>query len=502
MNFRSLKLIGLLGTSAFALSACSIASGYSKAEQDIVTSMDTSKYQPSSRQVRDNIETQDNFAQAAFWSREYQINPADLEASIKLASAVRKMGNAPKAVEITQTTRALHPDDPYLAAEYAAALIATERGSEAISTLDSALRAAPGYARLWSLKGAALDQMENYDLARRHYARALQITPKDPNIMTNMGLSYALAGDPKQAEAWLRQAAAMPGAGANTRQNLDLIMQLQGKSPTHMRQSEQPTHQQFESRPRRQQRAPQNGENAYNGLRQAPTAQPNARQPNQQRMQSYTPQGYANQPRQQQQSYVPPQNSRGYRQPVQQQRAPQTYQKPQQNYQPQGSYTPPSREQSRSTHSATQQYGSPAALGHRSNVTVVGNQAGAPKTAAELARSIAQNSQNRRVVAPVAPTSKTAEQTNILDQIAKNIGPRPTGQVMSAKPQYTQQRPASVKDYPPPETLRRRQNSYYTQQNRQQPPLGYSGYAPPQQQPYAAPQAEQPTSRGAARRRR
>lgn len=212
------------------LSGCMVAQGYSEKEQSIVDSLDSGLYQPASRQSRDNIETQSILAQATFWSREAQLNPSDLESSIRLTSAVRKMGNASQAVDIAQVARQIHPRDPYLLAEYAASLIASERGKEAIKPLQDGLRTTPAYGRLWSLMGAALDQQEQYSEARRHYERALQVTPNDPNVLANMGLSYALEGNAKVAEQWLRRAAAQPGAGPGVEQNLDLVLQLQGKT--------------------------------------------------------------------------------------------------------------------------------------------------------------------------------------------------------------------------------------------------------------------------------
>lgn len=216
---------------ALVLGGCMTAPGYSENEQSIVDSLDGGLYQPASRQSRDNIETQTLLSQAAFWGREYELNPGDLESAIKLAAAVRKLGNPGRAVEIAQTARALYPRDPYLSAEFAAALIASERGEEAKKTLSDALRRTPQYARLWSLMGAALDQGEQYAEARKYYNRALQITPNDPNILANLGLSYALAGDPATAETWLRRAAANPNAGAGVQQNLALVLELQGKTP-------------------------------------------------------------------------------------------------------------------------------------------------------------------------------------------------------------------------------------------------------------------------------
>ncbi len=219
----------LIGT-GLVVSACSVAPPMNAQETQIKADLAADKYMPATRQMRDAIETQELFAQAAFWSNEYHLNPGDLEAAIKLASAVRKMGNPGRAVEITQTTRALYPRDPYLLAEYAAALIASERSQDAISILDQGLSTTPSYGRLWSLKGAALDQQERYAEARQHYDRALRITPNDPNVMANIGLSHALAGDARSAEGWLRKAAAMPNASDSVRQNLILVLQLQGKT--------------------------------------------------------------------------------------------------------------------------------------------------------------------------------------------------------------------------------------------------------------------------------
>jgi len=219
----------LLGTALF-MSACSVAPPLSDQETQIKSDLATSQYMPATRQMRDSIETQELFAQAAFWSNEYDLNPGDLEAAIKLSAAVRKLGNPGRAIEITQTTRALYPRDPYLLAEYAAALIADERGFDAMSVLNEGLSLAPAYGRLWSLKGAALDQQERYAEARKHYDRALRITPNDPNVMANIGLSHALAGDAATAESWLRRASTLPGASASVRQNLVLVLQLQGKT--------------------------------------------------------------------------------------------------------------------------------------------------------------------------------------------------------------------------------------------------------------------------------
>jgi Flp pilus assembly protein TadD len=225
----TLRTTILLGT-PLLLSACAYAGGITPQEEAVRQQVDVDQYMPATREMRDNIETQELFAQAAFWSHEYDLNPTDLEATLKLAAAVRRLGNPGRAVEITQTSRTIHPRNPYLLAEHAAGLIADQRALDAIPVIDQGLRITQGYGRLWSLKGAALDQMEEYEAARQNYNRALQITPNDPNVLTNLGLSYALSGDLRSAETWLRRAAAMPDSGGSARENLAMVLQLQGRT--------------------------------------------------------------------------------------------------------------------------------------------------------------------------------------------------------------------------------------------------------------------------------
>ncbi len=220
--------LGVALAALLMLPACSTTK-YTPAEQEAAQTLTPAAYQQRTQEDREAVETQDLFAQAAFWSREYDLNPADLEAAIKLSSTLRRLGNPAQALEIAQTARAMYPRDTNLMAEYGANLIALERGKEAIAPLSSAVRSAPQNARLWSLLGASHDQMAQYDRARELYGRALSITPNDPSIMANLGLSFALQGDARTAEMWLRRAATNPLASPGVRQNLALVLGLQGK---------------------------------------------------------------------------------------------------------------------------------------------------------------------------------------------------------------------------------------------------------------------------------
>ena len=61
------------------------------------------------------------------------------------------------------------------------------------------------------------------------YSAALKIVPDEPSILSNLGLSYALAKDLKRAEVTLRRAVAQPKASPKVRQNLALVVGLQGR---------------------------------------------------------------------------------------------------------------------------------------------------------------------------------------------------------------------------------------------------------------------------------
>src|SRR6185295_7372546 len=68
-----------------------------------------------------------------------------------------------------------------------------------------------------------------YDEARKRYKDALALAPSEPSILSNLGMSYVLTGDLGNAEKTLREAIARPAADSRIRQNLALVVGLQGR---------------------------------------------------------------------------------------------------------------------------------------------------------------------------------------------------------------------------------------------------------------------------------
>jgi Flp pilus assembly protein TadD len=185
--------------------------------------------QPATAEQRAAAERQDPLTRAAFWGREMQIDPTDIVAGVRMSAALRALGRNEEAVAVAQQVLAGHPDNVEALLEDARAKIAGGAPFYAIASLKAAQAAAPKDWRPLSLLGVALEQTERPDEAREAYIAGLKLSPENPSILTNYALFHAARGDKAQAETLLRRAVAGPGAGARERQNLALVLGLQGK---------------------------------------------------------------------------------------------------------------------------------------------------------------------------------------------------------------------------------------------------------------------------------
>ncbi len=159
----------------------------------------------------------------------YAANPDDKATAIKFATVLQMDGNAEQSLAVMRKLAISHPKDRQVLAAYGKALAANGQLEPA---LDAVRRAqTPEYPdwRLMSAEGAILDQIGQKDEARQLYRRALDLKPDEPSVLSNMGMSYVLEGDLKMAETFLASAARQPGADSRVRQNLALVVGLQGR---------------------------------------------------------------------------------------------------------------------------------------------------------------------------------------------------------------------------------------------------------------------------------
>jgi Flp pilus assembly protein TadD len=165
----------------------------------------------------------------AVWGPRYKADPGDGAAAIAYARALRATGMRAQAVAVLQQSSMRNPHEMKLLGEYGRALADAGEYPEALDALTRATTPDNPDWRILNAQGAVLDQMGRHVEAQRHYTSALKIEPNEPSVLSNLGLSYALEKNLKRAEATLRKAVAQPGAAPKVRQNLALVVGLQGR---------------------------------------------------------------------------------------------------------------------------------------------------------------------------------------------------------------------------------------------------------------------------------
>lgn len=159
----------------------------------------------------------------------YKSNPKDRSIAIHYAAALRAVGQSKQAVSVLEISMGLYPQDVAINVAYAKALTADGRFDQSLTVLDNVIRPeAPDWNALL-VKGATLDQLGRNGEARALYTQALVFAPSEASIEANMGLSYAMTNELPSAEQHLRRAVQMPSATSRIRQNLALVVGLQGR---------------------------------------------------------------------------------------------------------------------------------------------------------------------------------------------------------------------------------------------------------------------------------
>src|SRR6476661_9225472 len=166
---------------------------------------------------------------AEVYGERYRANPKDTEAALGYGQALRANGQRAQAVAVLEQATIANPGNKALMAQYGRALSDNGNFQQAFDVLSKAHSPDNPDWRLLSVQGTALDQMGRHDEARSYYASALRIAPGDPGVLSNLGLSYMLSKDLPKAEEALRQAYASPRASTRVRQNLGLVVGLQGR---------------------------------------------------------------------------------------------------------------------------------------------------------------------------------------------------------------------------------------------------------------------------------
>jgi Flp pilus assembly protein TadD len=159
----------------------------------------------------------------------YDANPDDKQVAIAYARALRALTRYAQAVAVTEKLAAKYPKDMEVLGAYGKALADAGRFSEAQTILPEAHTPEQPNWSILSAQGVVADQLGDHEQAQEYYSAALKIVPNQPQVLSNLGLSYALSKQLPLAESTLQLAAAQPGADVRVRQNLALVLALEGR---------------------------------------------------------------------------------------------------------------------------------------------------------------------------------------------------------------------------------------------------------------------------------
>lgn len=211
----TVALIALSGTPTLAADPTAATAAQSRA--------------PSSAAVRATYDRMDALSRSVFWASEQQADPTDAVAGVKLAQALRELGRYDQAAEAAQATLTVQPNNLDALLELGRAHIARGQAFYGVAPLEQARDLAPRDWRAYSLLGVAYEQVRRTDDARAAWNQALALSPDNPDVLTNAATAALTHGDAPGAETLLRRAVAQPTASAKVRQNLAMVLGLQGK---------------------------------------------------------------------------------------------------------------------------------------------------------------------------------------------------------------------------------------------------------------------------------
>jgi Flp pilus assembly protein TadD len=220
------RAVRLFASTALAASVALTAAGCNRTNDDITGALSA---RAEAAAPAAPVSDADWRQSVTVWGERYRKDPNDIQAAIAYARALRATDQRTQAVAVLEQASLRHPNSQIVLGAYGRALADAGQYAQALDALGRAHTPDNPDWRILNTQGAVLDQLGRHAEARRHYEAALKVVPGDSSVLSNLGLSYALTKDLKLAEKTLREAAARPDASPRVRQNLALVVGLQGR---------------------------------------------------------------------------------------------------------------------------------------------------------------------------------------------------------------------------------------------------------------------------------
>jgi Flp pilus assembly protein TadD len=184
---------------------------------------------PSLNKPLESMNAAELHSAAEHVGRAYDRNPKDAAIGMHYASVLTMGGRSSQALAVMQQVAIHNPTDRTVLAAYGKALAG---GGQLDKALDAIQRAQTPDRPDWQLLSAEGAILTRWVIRQPHataIARHSTFKPNEPSILSNLGMSYVLQGDLRTAETYLASAVRQPGADSRVRQNLALVVGLQGR---------------------------------------------------------------------------------------------------------------------------------------------------------------------------------------------------------------------------------------------------------------------------------
>lgn len=164
-----------------------------------------------------------------FWSKEHAKSPRDSKAALNYARNLKALGRKQEALGVLQSTYMFASDNRDFLSEYGRLALDMGQVSVAAKLLERADDPAKPDWRIISARGTVLAKQNDFKGAITYFERARVMAPNQASLLNNLAMAYTMDGQAERAEQLLRQAAATGSEDPRVRQNLALVLGLQGK---------------------------------------------------------------------------------------------------------------------------------------------------------------------------------------------------------------------------------------------------------------------------------
>ncbi len=169
------------------------------------------------------------FRNVQIWGDAYEADKTSLANIIGYAKALASIGSTSNATKILNDGAQIHKKSAEIIRVHAKILSSQGLVGPALRKLLVAVNYAPNDWRIYNDIGGLHSKMGEQKLAVASYTKAIKLSPNNPQIHTNLGVTYMMNKQLILAERHLAIAVKHTNATAKMRQNYAFILGLQGK---------------------------------------------------------------------------------------------------------------------------------------------------------------------------------------------------------------------------------------------------------------------------------